>query len=271
MKGWLKTVGNVQPLLPAAIQLHSILSNKGAQGVVYQGTVNGADAAIKVYLPGQVHKRVEREVKALSKLNCPSIVRLLWDGSVTVGPDQLPVVATQLVPGEELSEVLKKAALSSDALGKLAYDVAAAIQELWNARIVHRDLKPDNILMQPTGRACVIDLGVARHVDESSITAVGVTWGTYGYFSPEQTRAVRKLTCKSDLFSLGILLVEAAEGAHPTNRDQYLLLSRKLHQNLPPKVKAWKHASLVRELLDPLPARRPLPSAILDKLKEYVP
>ena len=65
-------------------------------------------------------------------------------------------------------------------------------------------------MIRPDGRACVIDLGVARHLDQTTLTALGITWGTLGYMSPEQTRAVRQLTCKSDLFSLGVILLESA-------------------------------------------------------------
>lgn len=268
---WLKDAKNVQPLLPTDIQLGVLLYDKGGQGIVYKGTVEGRDAAIKVYLPGQVHKRISREVDALRRLRCTSIVRLLWDGAISAEGHDLMVVATEFVPGESLSSRIASLPLAADELGRLAYDVTLAIQALWAQRIVHRDLKPDNVLLRPGGRACVIDLGVARHLGESSLTAVGTTWGTLGYFSPEQSRAVRKLTCKSDLFALGILLVESAEGGHPTQRDQARLLARNLHVSLPAKAHEWKHSDLLRKLLDPNPVRRPLPSNVLTALREYAP
>lgn len=271
MKDWLKDAANVQPLLPSHVRLDALLYDKGGQGIVYKGSVGGQDAAVKVYLPGQVHKRIEREVDALRRLQCPSIVRLLWDGSINAKGQDLLVVATEFVPGESLSTVLGSTALAGDALGKVAYDVALAIQALWTERIVHRDLKPDNVLVRPDGRACVIDLGVARHMDESSLTAMGATWGTQGYFSPEQARYKRKLTCKSDLFALGILLVEAAEGGHPTQRNQAQLLAQNFHQSLPAKASSWKHAALLKRLLDPKPERRPRPSKVLNALQEYAP
>lgn len=269
MRDWLKDPGNLQPHLPAAIKLGSLLSARGGQGVVHRGTVNGKDAAVKVYLPGQVLQRIEREVRALGRLSCPSIVRLLWHGSIDVQGQQLPVVATQLVSGDSLSDVLASGAFDGGGLGKIGYDVATAIQGLWAARIVHRDVKPDNILVTPDGRACVIDLGIARHVDETSITATGLAWGTLGYMSPEQTRARRRLTCKSDVFALGVVLVEAAEGVHPTGRDQMRLLARGLHRALPALAGSWKHANTLMRMLEPRPARRPLPSAILAALVEY--
>lgn len=271
MRQWLACAENVRPLLPPSIVVSTLICGNGGQGVVYRGTVDGAEAAVKIYLPGQHLIRVEREVAALARLDCHSVVRLLESCSILAEGDQLPVVATQLVPGESLKDAIGRQRLASDEVGRLAYDVAAAIAALWEERIVHRDIKPDNILRRPNGRSCVIDLGVARHLGEASLTGQGMTWGTLGYFSPEQSRATRKLTCKSDLFSLGVVLVEAAIGEHPTGRDQARLLRAGLHRALPGESADWKHAGLLMDLLSPSPASRPLPSMVLTRLGEYAP
>ncbi len=268
IKTWLRTAANITPLLPPEVVLGDWLA-EGGQGAVYKGSANGAAAAIKIYFPGQLQKRIDREIDVLQHLVCPTIVQLLWSGTITVDGNQLPVVATSLIPGMPLNTVIQKRRMDGDELGRLTWDVGHAIDQMWRRRIVHRDLKPQNLLLKPNGRTCVIDLGLARHVDRSTLTAVGMTWGTYGYMSPEQTKTVRQLTCKSDLFALGVIAVEAAIGRHPTNYDQLRLLAIGLHERLPGEVAGWKHASLLAQLLQPRPTSRPLPSEVLVKLAEY--
>jgi len=264
----LRVATNIRPLLPPDVLLDSWLA-EGGQGAVYQGTASGAPAAIKIYFPGQVQQRIEREIDALLNLVCPTIVQLLWRGSIQVDGRDLPVVATALVPGVGLNTVLQKQKLNGDEIGRLVWDVALAVHRMWERRIVHRDLKPQNMLLKPDGRVCVIDLGLARHVDRSTLTALGMTWGTYGYMSPEQTKTVRQLTCKSDLFSLGVIALEAAIGRHPTNNDQLRLLNAGFESRLPTEIASWKHASVVAQLLQPRPTGRPLPTDVLNQLNEY--
>jgi eukaryotic-like serine/threonine-protein kinase len=270
-KDWLKVPANIISQLPLNIVLEELLSDKGGQGIVYRGKALNIPAAIKIYLPGQMETRVRRETEALRKLNCPSIVNLLWEGAISFKGQDLPVVATQLIPGDSLDKYLQNHVLSNDELGILAYDITAAIEAMWEKRIVHRDLKPENVLIKPDGRACVIDLGVARHLDQSSLTAMGATWGTFGYMSPEQTRGARQLTCKSDLFALGIILIESALRHHPTQRDQLRLFSKKLHEQLPQEIRNWEQSDILQRLFEPQPIKRPSPSIILDKLKKYQP
>ena len=196
MERKLSRIEIISPLLPNGINLIAPLAN-GGQGITYKGLVNGCGAAIKVYYPGQVLKRIEREIEALSKLHHPNIVELLWAGSIVIEDQQIQVVATRLIDGEVLEKQIKARVLSENEIGNLIYDVVSAIESMWSHRIVHRDLKPSNIMIKPDGRACVIDLGVARHITQSTLTEFGYSCGTLGYMSPEQTRAIKQLNCKS--------------------------------------------------------------------------
>ncbi len=270
LRAWLRSPSQVNELLPAELELVSLLDS-GEQGIVFQGSCGGYPAAVKVYFPGQLQKRVEREVHALETIRSDSIVRLLWYGSLSYGGYDLPVVATELVSGMPLDERLEHNRLVFDELATVAYDVADAVNAMWKYRIVHRDLKPSNILIREDGRACVIDLGLARHMDRSSLTAMGATWGTYGYFSPEQLRGVRQLTCKSDVYALGIVLVESALGHHPTQGDQLRLFAQRLDENLPQQVEDWRYSSLLKRMLRSRPTSRPKPQQILDELTDFAP
>ena len=256
---------NVAPLLPDNISLAGILA-PGGQGLVYRGTVNNIDAAVKVYYPGQVETRVNREIEALIRLNNPHIVKLLWSGHIQIDDCPLPAVATSFINGTELNARINGQGMPPNEIGLIIYTITDAIAAMWELRIVHRDLKPANILIMSDGQACVIDLGVARHIDRTSLTATGYTWGTRGYMSPEQARAAKQLTCKSDIFALGVIAVECALGRHPTRNDQERLFSMQLHENLPSQISSWEFAPLIADMLHPHPTRRPSPEQILNAL-----
>jgi serine/threonine protein kinase len=79
--------------------------------------------------------------------------------------------------------------------------------------VVHRDLKPGNVIMAEDGPR-IIDFGIARPADASSLTSTGVVIGTFAYMSPEQVRGERTGPA-SDVFSLGCVLIFADTGQGP--------------------------------------------------------
>lgn len=199
----------------------------GGQGVVMaaESEPSGPLVALKIYFPGSVPERSNREVEAMAKLSCESLVRLFASGEVQIRGQRCFFVATDLIAGQTLAEAINSGVLPERIVAQLGCDISSAINALWDERIVHRDIKPQNIMVTPGGRAVLIDLGVARHLSLSSLTTMGKTWGTEGYMSPEHARALRQLSCKSDIFALGIVLQEAMLGRHPTGRNQLRLLT----------------------------------------------
>lgn len=265
IKAILRDKSLLEKYLPNELSLHHVVA-EGGQGIVYRGVANGQEAALKFYFPGQVEKRVDREVEALRDIDHPNIVKLLWDGELNFNRQQVKVAACEFINGEELNNIIYNNPFTDDQLTLLAFDITLAIQQLWNFKIVHRDLKPANILIRNNGRACVIDLGYARYVDKSTQTALGQSFGTPGYLSPEQQRCVRQLTYKSDLYTLGIIIVEAFLGFHPTMRDQSKLFALELFKNLPSSLEKWPHSNLLKSLFYPIHIRRPTLEKILNEL-----
>jgi serine/threonine-protein kinase len=216
----------VQPSFAGTYRIDTALQ-VGGQGAVFKAwplTGDGATAvALKIYHVDQVEERLEREVSALQTVRGPTLVQLHEAGRCTVRGVECRFLATTFIEGRALDQVLSaEGALALDRVARLGHDVALAIETIWAARVVHRDLKPNNIMLTPSARAIVIDLGVARHIDRTTLTTTGKTWGTFGYFSPEQARGT-PLTCKSDVFALGVVLQESLLGRHPTGRQQQLL------------------------------------------------
>ena len=125
-----------------------------------------------------------------------------------------PWLATAFVPGPPLDHVVgENGPLPEQALWPLLAGLVEALQAIHACGVVHRDLKPANVLLATDGPR-VIDFGIARAVDGTSLTAAGVVFGTPGYMSPEQAEG-RGAGPASDVFALGCVVAYAAAGMGP--------------------------------------------------------
>ena len=244
---------------------------EGGQGTVFRAErPDGSVGALKIYAPdpdAEIEERTAREVDALQQIVRPTIVRLDGHGTVRVRGDPHRFVCTTFIEGVTLASRLTTAGvgLPLDEVARIGHDVADAIEALWAPphRIVHRDIKPGNVMLATSGHAIVIDLGIARHTALESLTVTGSAWGTRGHMSPEQATGRKALTCKSDVFALGIMLQQCLAGKHPANGNQRTLIAGALPgtatlvQNLPVAV-----VDLVDAMVQRSANRRPLPSAI---------
>ena len=158
--------------------------------------------------------RAERECNLLTELRSPHLVRLVRWGTAVVRGEECVYTVTEYVNGTPLDQLLRYKVLEEPEVRTLGCSIAAAIDNFWlHARIVHRDIKPGNIMVKPDGAAVLLDLGVAKYSELVTVTTWGVAWGTPGYMSPEQARARRGITFKSDLFSRRILGWQVADTA----------------------------------------------------------
>src|SRR5690606_16371777 len=147
------------------------------------------DVALKIYDAEGQDARVAREVAAMGRIRHPALAGLVESGHLTLGGRALRYVAWEYVDGEALDERLVRGPLAPNTVAVVGRDVASALSELWDHRIVHRDVKPKNVMLRTGEReAVLIDLGIARHLAEGTLTPHGMVWGTPGYMSPEQIR-----------------------------------------------------------------------------------
>jgi len=163
----------------------------------------------------QRRERFRREARAVARLDHPSIVRI-HDLLETPEGDWLVL---QYVEGPTLAERLREGPLPPEQVAALARDVLSALAAAHAEGFLHRDLKAENVILSPSGRAMVLDFGLAKLYETGSPASATTTFtagvvGTYRSMSPEQANGF-PLDPRSDLFSLGILLYEAATGNSP--------------------------------------------------------
>jgi serine/threonine protein kinase len=120
-------------------------------------------------------------------------------------------------------------------------------------------------------RAVVIDLGLVRHSEAPAVTTAGIAWGTAGFLSPEQAEARRLLTCKCDVFALGVVLVQCLMGCHPSGCDQgSLVAATRDLSTLLPRVPV-DLVALLQRMLNVEAARRPSPEQLIAELSAVLP
>jgi hypothetical protein len=188
----------------------------GGMGRVYLGlSPAGRAVAIKVVHPDLASdagflRRFCQEVAAARAVSGIYTAPVVASGLA----ERPPWLATAFVPGPALDQmVTEHGPLPEQALWPLLGGLVEALQAIHACGLVHRDLKPANVLLAADGPR-VIDFGIARAVDGTSLTATGVVFGTPGYMSPEQAEG-RGAGPASDVFALGCVVAYAAAGTGP--------------------------------------------------------
>ncbi len=135
----------------------------------------------------------------------------------------------EFVEGRPLSVVVAGGPLSAPKVIRLAKEVCAGLAEAHSKGIVHRDLKSENIILARDGKAKILDFGLAKQLAEPDpgLSVVGAVVGTYRSMSPEQAQG-HQVDHRTDLFSFGILLYEAATGKSPFQGPSALATLAKL-------------------------------------------
>src|SRR4030095_14951027 len=177
----------------------------GGMGEVYQAVDTRLDrsVAIKV-VREEFGARFEREARAIAQLNHPHICTL-YD----VGPNFLVM---ELVNGHTLATSLASGRLPLDQVLRYGAQLADALAAAHAKGIVHRDLKPGNVMVTKAG-VKVLDFGLAKTETDQSVTRTHVVVGTPAYMAPEQRRG-GEADARTDIYALGLVLREMANGAH---------------------------------------------------------
>ncbi len=167
-------------------------------------------------------ERFEREAQLLARLHHSGIVQVFEAGTHQEGPDQVPFIAMEFIPGARpITQFAAAKSLKPRQIVELVIQACAAVQHGNEHGIIHRDLKPSNVLVDQDGNVKVIDFGVARALDSDIAdvtmqTHIGQLVGTVHYMSPEQIGGdSRVLDARTDVYSLGVVLYELLSGNLP--------------------------------------------------------
>lgn len=229
-------------LIGSVIDKYEVLDKVGEGGMatVYLAKhVNlGRVVAIKVLHPHlsastRNRKRFAREARAIEHLDHDNILKI-FDYSGTDVPDCY--IVTEFVQGQTLQQVLADRGLvPSEVAAIIGLRLAEALTYAHGSGIVHRDLKPENVMVRADGVVKLMDFGIARFLDESTVTMTGALVGSPAYMSPEQALE-RPVDARSDLFSLGALLFHLVTGRMPFSGGNPSIMLRNIIESRRPEV-----------------------------------
>ena len=195
---------------------------RGGMAIVYEAVdVHlGRRVALKVLPPEMAMRRsmaerFKREAKMAAALDHPNIVPVYRVGQ----SGGLLYIAMKFIKGRPLDSILQtQGPLQIPVVLTILRAAASALAYAHERGIVHRDVKSANIMIDTDGRAVVSDFGIARAVEDPTITATGTVVGTPYFMSPEQC-AARRIGPQSDQYSLGVVAFQMLLGAVPFNAD----------------------------------------------------
>ena len=207
----------------------------GGMAEVYKAVdeVLGRTVAVKVLHPRYASDpsyaaRFRQEAQAAANISSPNIVNMYdWgqDGDTYY-------IVMEYVRGRDLKDIIvDNGPLESRKVADIGAQVASALSAAHGYDVIHRDIKPQNIMVQPDGSVKVMDFGIAR-AGGTTMTQTGSVLGTAHYVSPEQAQG-GPLTSASDLYSLGVVLYEAATGRPPFDAETPVAVALKQVNDTP--------------------------------------
>ncbi|WP_030671609.1 serine/threonine-protein kinase [Streptomyces cellulosae] len=199
--------------------------------------------------------RLYREARAAARVDHPAAVSI--HDVVVEEADGLPWIVMELIHGESLYERLRRGPLPPAEAARIALAVLGALRAAHAVGIVHRDVKPANVLLGPRHRVVLTDFGIAHVQGEESLTATGEFIGSLEFVAPERMSGTGAGPA-SDLWSLGVLLHTAVEGASPFRRTTPEATLAAIVTADPPEPKqSGPLQSLITRMLAKDPERRP--------------
>ncbi|MCW2970166.1 MAG: serine/threonine protein kinase [Solirubrobacterales bacterium] len=259
-------------VLAGRYELGAVLG-RGGMGTVHRATdlILERTVAVKL-LPAALAAedashvtRFEREARAAASLTHPGVVAIYDSGE----DEATRFIVMECVEGRSLSEVLREdAPLQPARAAAIASRVAGALAAAHAAGIIHRDVKPGNVMLADDGAVKVLDFGIARSLDGSTLTQNAAVLGTAGYMAPEQALGERADE-RSDIYSLGCLLYALLTGSPPFSGDAAAAVAHQHVNSAPRPPSAGNRAvspaldALVMQMLAKSPDARPQSAAEL--------
>ncbi len=252
----------------------------GGFGDVWKAKDTKLDRTVAVKIPHQGRLSPEeiekflREARAAAQLRHPGIVSV---HEVGLEDDRLYIVE-DFIEGLSLDKWLEGRRVDYRQAAELCVKIAGALHNAHQEGVIHRDLKPGNIMIDVCGEPHIMDFGLAkREAGETTMTMDGQILGTPAYMSPEQAKGLAHTAdCRSDVYSLGVILFELLTGERPFRGSLQMLLKQVLQDDPPNPRKLDSRVprdleTICLKCLHKEPPRRyPTAQALSDELKRYL-
>ena len=161
-------------------------------------------------------KRFVREAKLLARFQHQGLPYVLTEGTVQVEHGTAPYFVMEYIEGSNLCYAIRNHQLNQNTAIDYAIQILDALGYAHSHKIVHRDVKPANIMIDSRGRAFLIDfsIGVSFRPDKgmTRATSSGEVFGTTAYMSPEQLEDASKVDGRTDIYAMGVVLLEMLTG-----------------------------------------------------------
>jgi len=247
-------------------ELHEKIGS-GAMASVYLGVQKSLDrrVVLKVLYPHlaedeKLVARFEREAHAAAMLRHENIVQVIDCGR----HEDVFYIAMEFVEGMDLKKWQEAWGTPPVEVALLILrDLACGLEHAHQHRIIHRDIKPANVMLTPEGTVKIMDFGLARRGEETTlVTVAGSVLGTPAYMSPEQAAGEATVDARSDIFSTGVVGYELLGGTRPFPGDSYSTVLRAILTVEPPSLGTLnplvpqEAVSIVQRMLQKDPTRR---------------
>ncbi len=166
----------------------------------------------------KMDERIRREIDIVNQNDIPGVPKIKEISSFQYNGEEHYYLFEEYIDGETLTDALRRGPLGLPQSLKLFESLLIIVAKLESIGIVHRDIKPDNIICAKDGSYHLIDFGIARNLNLTSLTLTAAAVGphTPGYGAPELFQYDKaKISSKADLFSVGVVVYQAIFGRHP--------------------------------------------------------
>lgn len=184
----------------------------------------------------KLKKRFLREARSAGRLHHANIVTV-FD---IINQGNKLYISMEYLDGVNLLKYLQKHQIvEPKKAAQIIHQACEALHYAHQAGIVHRDIKPSNLMIQPDGQVKIVDFGVAKDTDSTTLTLVGSSLGTPSYMSPEQIEG-KNVDGRSDIFSLGVVFYEMITGERPFKGETMASIIIKIIQAQPKRITTIK-------------------------------
>lgn len=201
--------------------LKRLLGEGGMAEVWYAENEIGKPAAVKILFEkltrnAQIVERFHNEALVMVKLNHPNIRQVYSYGYL----GNRHCIVMEYLEGDDLLNLMKNGRRFSDEeLKRWWNQIVSALKYTHGQGVVHRDIKPSNLFLDREGNIKLLDFGIAKIMESSSLTQTGSMMGTLMYMSPEQVMDSKGIDYHTDIYSLAVTFVHLLTGRKPYDSD----------------------------------------------------